>query len=234
MKWLPIFFVFVGLGLLDGSATTQAAWYRAGYHTGGYGGGRYYGGGGGYYGGLAALGGGYSPVSQQGTAAIIRSSGQAAKSYSEARINNESAYSMSLDNAYKRVQTNWSIRRYASAQMADVYAYQHKRDKWLASQRDFKPETLPPSQFDKNTGSLEWPDVLQAPVYADKRAQIENELELQATTGSTSNSTRIRNLAREMQSELKDHIRDSTPNEYLAGRKFLDRLVNQISMAQAG
>jgi hypothetical protein len=223
MKWMPIFLTVMAFGLLASSANAQVRWYRApgvsvpfGY-------------GGGYY------GGGYSPVEgyQRGMADVIRSSGQAAESYSHARINNEEARSKYLDNKLKWTEIYWERKRLGEAELAKDYAKDRdRREKWMAANRDRKPETLPPGQYDKQTGSLEWPDALQGAIYADYRKQIEEEMEMQATTGTSSNSTKIRNLAREMQSVLKDHIRDMSPNEYIAARKFLDRLVTQMALAQ--
>jgi hypothetical protein len=102
----------------------------------------------------------------------------------------------------------------------------------MEATRDRKPETLAPSQFDAQTGGLEWPEALQAAIYADYRSKIEAELQIQATTGTTANAGEVRNLAREMQAVLKDHIREMSSNEYIAARKFLDRLVNQMAMSQ--
>lgn len=219
MKPLPVLLSVIALGLVSSSASAQL-WYRppvvAPY---GYGYGGYY--------------GGYSPYSQQGMADIIRSSGQAAEDVSRARINNEEARSKYLDNKMKWTEIYWQRKRLGEAELAKDYAKdRERREQWMEATRGRKPETLSPSQFDAQTGGLEWPDALQGPAYADYRKQIEAELQLQATTGTTANAGTIRSLAREMQTVLKGQIKQMSSNEYIAARKFLDRLVNQMAMAQ--
>jgi hypothetical protein len=220
MKPLPILLSVIAFGLATGSATAQVPWYRPGVVVPyGY--------------GYGAYAGGYSPYSQQGMADIIRSSGQAAENLSRARINNEEARSKYLDNKLKWTEIYWQRKRLGEAELAKDYAKDRaRREQWQEATRGRKPETLSPSQFDAQTGGLEWPDALQGPIYADYRKRIEAELELQATTGTNANAGTIRNIAREMQNVLKNHIREMSSNEYIAARKFLDRLVNQMAMTQ--
>ena len=124
-----------------------------------------------------------------------------------------------------------SFGKFGEAELAKDYAKdRQRREQWLEAKRDRQPETLAPSQFHAESGALEWPEALQGAIYADYRQEIEAELELQATTGTTANAGKVRSLAREMQGVLKDHIRDMPSNDYIAARKFLDRLVNQMDV----
>ncbi len=240
MKVLTFFFTAMSLVVFTESTEAQVRWYRPGVGAVGFGGGMYgagmYGAGMGGYGGYGGYGGGYSPVegAQRGMADIIRSQGQAAENISQAHINNQDAYSKYLDNQAKWTNTYWERRRRNQAEYAkDRAAFDARLKKRLEYNRNRKPEVLPPSQFDTQTGDLQWPEALEAPIYSDYRKQIEDELQLQADTGSRSNTKKIHDAARQMQAVLKDHIRDMTPNEYIASRKFLDRLVNQVVLAQA-
>lgn len=219
-KPLPILWSVIALGLVASSASAQVPWYRpAVVAPFGYGG---------------VYGGGYSPYSQQGTADIIRSSGQAAVDASQARINNEDARSKYIDNSLKWTEVYWQRKRLGEAELAKDFAKdRERREQWQEATRGRKPETLAPSQFDTQTGGLDWPDALQGPIYADYRKQIEAELQLQATTGTAANADTVRSLARQMQTVLKGQIREMSSNEYIASRKFLDRLVNQMAMSQS-
>lgn len=234
MKSLIIATTLVSLGIACETAQAQY-WYRNpgrvvvpygwGWGYGGYYGGNYPG----YY-------GGYSPVegAQRGYADIIRSRGMAAEDYSKALINREQARSKYLDNKQKWTEVYWQRKRLGEAELAKDHAEdRERRQKWLAANRGRKPETLPASQYDPSTGSIDWPEALQTPIYADHRNKIEEELELQASTSATSNASEIRNQARQMQEILKGQIREMSPNEYIASRKFLDRLVNQVVMARS-
>ncbi len=234
----PLTFLFAALSVVLFVRTTEAQvrWYRPGIGAVGYGAGMY--GAGMYrgYGGYGGYGGGYSPVEgyQRGMADIIRSRGQAAENVSQANINNQDAYSKYLDNQAKWTNTYWERKRKNQAEYAkNRAAFDARLKKRLEYNRNRKPEVLPPSQFDTQSGELQWPEALEDPIYAEYRKQIDDELQLQADTGTRSNTKRIRDAARQMQDVLKTHIRDMTPNEYLASRKFLDRLVNQLALAEA-
>jgi hypothetical protein len=224
MKPLPVLLSVMAVALVADSALAQVRWYRPPVVVGpgysyGYGG---------YY-------GGYSPVEgyQRGMADVIRARGEAAENVSRARINNEEARSKYLDNKLKWTEIYWERKRLGEAELAKDYAKaRERREYWKETTRDRTPETLHPSQFNAQTGDLEWPEALQGAIYANSRKEIEAELQLQATTGTTANAGKIRTLARQMQDELKDHIREMSSNEYIAARKFLDRLVNQMAMAQ--
>ncbi len=211
--------LLIALGFAAEPLQAQVRWYRAPVVP--------YGAGYGY--------GGYSPVEgyQRGMADVIRSSGQAAESYSKARINNEDARSKFLDNKLKWTEIYWKRKRLGEAELAKDHAEdRERRQKWLASNRDRKPDTLGPSQYDTQTGFVDWPEALAGAEYASHREQIETELKIQAKENSSSSATKIRTLAREMQAILKGHIRDMPANVYLGARKFLDRLVNQMVLAQ--
>lgn len=232
MKPLPVLLSVMAFTLIAGPIEAQFPWYRPpgvvvqhpyGYTYTPYGYGFPY-------------GGGYSPVEgyQRGLADVIRARGQAAENLSRARVNNEEAREKYLENQEKWTEIYWQRKRLAEAERAKEHAEdRERRERWLASKRDRQPPTLAPGQFNAETGELEWPEALQGAIYADYRQRIEAELELQATTGTTENAGKIRSLARGMQSVLKDHIHELSPNDYIAARKFLDRLVNQMALADA-
>lgn len=236
MKPLPLIIALISLGFVGESVQAQVRGFRnpgrvavpvgVGFGVGPFGAGFY------PYG--YNLGGGYSPVEgyQRGMADVIRARGQAAEDYARARLSAEQARSQYIKNQKEWTDVYWERKRRAEAELAKDYAEDRKRrDKWLKAKRGRKPETLPPSQYDPQSGNLQWPDALQEPVYAELRRQIEDELDLQAETGTTSNTPKIRELADEMKSLLKNRIDQMSPNEYIASRKFLERLENQVVLA---
>lgn len=226
MKFQSIVLAFLTVALFAACSQAHARWYRPPARFAvGVGTAAYLGGYGGY--------GGYSPVEgyQRGMADVIRSKGQAAQDYAKARISYEDARTKYLDNKLKWTKIYWQRKNYADAQLRERYEKDSAaRQKWLASRRGRKPETLPPDQLDAQTGAVEWPDALQKPIYADYRRKIEAALKEQAN--GKSNESEVRTLARQMQGELKKHIKGMNANEYIASRKFLDRMVNQMALAQ--
>jgi len=236
MKPLPLVIALLSLGFLSETAHAQVHGFRnpgrvavpvgVGFGVGPFGVGFY------PYG--YNFGGGYSPVEgyQRGMADVIRARGQAAENYARARVNAEEARSKYIENQKKWTEAYWERKRRGEAELAKDYAEdRERREKWLKAKRGRKPETLPPSQYDSQSGALQWPDALQEPIYAELRRQIEAELELQAETGTTSNTPKIRELADEMKSLLKNRIDELSANQYIASRKFLERLENQVVLA---
>ena len=207
MKPLLLGLAVIVLGLSADSAMAQVPWYRPpGYVQHGPYGFTYtppaY--------GLGFYGGGYSPVEgyQRGLADVIRARGQAAENISRARINNEEAREQYIENKLRWTETYLERKRIGEAERARQHAEdRERRQSYLASRRDSAPETLPPSMFDPESGAIQWPEPLQAEIYAEYRRQIEQELEIQATSGTMANSNKVRNLARQMQSLLKEKFR---------------------------
>ena len=223
---LPLLLAVVAFGVLGTSAHAQVPWYRPfgpyAYPPQPYGAGYY--------------GGGYSPVEgyQRGFADVVRSSGEAAERFSRARINNEEARTKYLDNKLKWTEIYWQRKRLGEAQIARDHAEDRaRRERWMAANRDRKPEILLPSQYDPRTGYIDWPETLQDSTYSDYRQQIEEELDILASSGTSGSMSKVRTLARQMQGLLKERIREMSPNEYIGAHKFLDRLVNQMARAQA-
>ncbi len=214
---------------IAGSSASAQVWYRPpyaspyAYYPPAYGGNYYY-------------GAGYSPVEgvQRGFASVLRGAGEAAESFSRARINNEEARSKYIDNKMKWTEMYWKRKRFAEAQRAqDYYEEQEKRLEWMASRRNRSPETLMPSQYNPQTGFIEWPEPLQDLAFADLRSAIEEQLQILSTSGTNANADRVSVMAREMQDLLRDRIREMPANDYIGARKFLDRLINQMAMMES-
>lgn len=227
IRVLPLLLAVVAFGVLETSTHAQIPWYRP-YGPYAYPPQPSY--------GTAYYGAGYSPVEgyQRGLADVLRSSGEAAERISRARINNEEARSKYLDNKLKWTEIYWQRKRLGEAQLARDHAEDRaRRQKWMAANRDRQPEVLLPSQYDPRTGYIDWPETLQDPIYSNYRQQIEEQLDLLASSGTSDNMAKVRSLARQMQSLLKERMREMSANEYIGAHKFLDRLVNQMALAQA-
>lgn len=171
---------------------------------------------------------GYGGVggARSGTADIIRAQGEYAESYGQGLINSEEARSKYIDN-----QKKWLEVYYERKKMGEQYKKEQADErnratqKWLATREPGAPDPLSPRQLDPSTGKVFWPTGLQSQEFADLRVQLENEFDARAHASSgASNGDKINQLAREMQKTLKANIRDMTPNQYIAAKKFLDSM----------
>jgi hypothetical protein len=119
---------------------------------------------------------------QRGAAAVISAQGERNLNNSQARINNQDAYSMAIDNSIKSVNAYWEKKDiYAQRQAQKDYETGQKRDAWLARHR---LEPLNASEFDRTTGYITWPKVLQQPQYDQYRKTLDELFKKRATVGA--------------------------------------------------
>jgi hypothetical protein len=119
---------------------------------------------------------------QRGAAAVISAQGQRNLDNSQARINNQDAYSMALDNSVKSVNTYWEKKDiYAQRQAQKDYETAQRRDSFLARQR---LEPLSTTQFDRTTGAINWPKVLLQPEYDQYRNVLDEMFKKRAVDGA--------------------------------------------------
>jgi hypothetical protein len=181
-------------------------WYRPRYRRYGY---RY---------------GGYA----NGMANLIRAQSQAA-------VNYEIARSKYIDNKQKWTQNYYKMREERQATLAREHeAQKHSPESLESAAKDAVPPTLGADALDPVTGRITWPDVLKGAEFATPRNRLDQLFELRATTSvGVGNYDQIRVAAMEMTSKLREQIDALPAKQYIAGRKFLDSLV-QTAQTPAG
>ncbi len=170
-----------------------------------------------------------------GMADVIRARGEAAETTTGAMINYEQAKSAYIDNTHKWTETYWKRKRLGESEIQkDLDKQRATTDYWRAHRESGAPPRLTPSQLDPTTGKIYWPNTLLDPVFARGRQEIEELFVLRAhTTSEPTLSRQVRTLSIEMQNELRKHIRDMTPNEYTATKRFLDSLAYESQLPAA-
>jgi hypothetical protein len=117
-----------------------------------------------------------------GVSNIIQSRGQKNLNDSQARINNQDAYSKALDNSTKSVNTFWEQKDiYAQRQQQKFAEYQRQRQAYLAAHglNSFTPE-----EFDRATGTVTWLKVLEQQQYDQYRLVLDKLLKQRAYAGA--------------------------------------------------
>jgi hypothetical protein len=211
------------VALTSSAAMAQTRWYvgpQPGY--GGYGG---YGSYGGY-----GYGGASTPGSAAGMAMadIVRSQGMYNQMSSAAMINVEDARSKFIDNQRQWTEVYLMKQRALNAEHAqqkeDTRARNARYQEYTASHSDV-PSRLPTSELNPSTGQVTWPAALMRDFFVDQRQPIDQMFIARAHTGTTSElSDAIVKGIKNLQDELRKHIRDLGTQEYMDARKFLDRL----------
>ncbi len=173
---------------------------------------------------------GYTPGMYRGfnEAAVIRAQGAAYKDATAGAINYEDARTKYIDNQLHYtnmyIQQQKALEQYREEKNEKAKA---ERMQWMRNREPREPETLSPSQLDPSQGSIKWPEPLMDPAYAMLRAKIEDEFKQRALT-SASNTSAILDLTDQMLERLQTHVKDMRPSAYIAARKFIEGLANEV------
>ncbi|HVT27044.1 MAG TPA: hypothetical protein VHE81_03410 [Lacipirellulaceae bacterium] len=116
-----------------------------------------------------------------GMSNVIQSRGQKNLNDSQARINNQDAYSKALDNSTKSVNTFWEQKDiYNQRQQQQFAEIQRQRQAYLAK---YGLKSLTPEEFDRASGTVYWPKVLEQPQYNQYRLVIDKLMKDRAYVG---------------------------------------------------
>jgi hypothetical protein len=118
----------------------------------------------------------------RGIGGIIQGQGQKNLNDSQARINNQDAYSMAIDNSVKSVNAFWEKKDiYNERQQQEFAQIQEKRSSYMARHA---LGSLTPEEFDRTTGQITWPKVLEQTQYDQYRNVLEELLKKRAYQGA--------------------------------------------------
>jgi hypothetical protein len=119
---------------------------------------------------------------QRGMASVISASGEASLNASQARINNQDAYSKAIDNSVKSVNAFWEKKDiYSQRQQQEFAQIQGKRSAYMDKHG---LGYLTPEEFDRTTGTVNWPKVLTQKEYDQYRNTLDELLKARAYNGA--------------------------------------------------
>jgi hypothetical protein len=117
-----------------------------------------------------------------GAANVIQAQGQKNLNDSQARINNEDAYSKAIDNSTKSVNAFWEQKDiYAQRQQEKFAQIGQERAAYMAKHG---LGYLTPEEFDRTTGAINWPKVLFQPDYDPYRTTLDKLFKQRAYNGA--------------------------------------------------
>jgi hypothetical protein len=176
------------------------------------------------------MGGVGTPFSaeQHGIADIIRSEGVYNALTAQGMVDFEVARGKYIDNARNWMEFRIARKRAIAAERAkDLEEQIASRDRYLEF-RQSNPDTPPrlgQNELDTTTGEIKWPLALKRDCFVLLRREMEGLFTSNVKYGSTSeNSQSVRLKTREIQAELRRHIKDMSTEEYIQARKFLRSL----------
>lgn len=117
-----------------------------------------------------------------GMSNIIASQGQKNLNDSQARINNQDAYSKAIDNSVKSVNAFWEKKDIYNARVQQqMAATDQRRNLYL---QNHGLTGLNPEEFDRTTGAITWPKVLDQSQYNPYRLTLDKLFKQRANTGA--------------------------------------------------
>jgi hypothetical protein len=182
------------------------------------------------YGGYGYGGYGYGGTVEgnylQGMSTVIRAQGEYNLYTAKAGVNNEEARSRYLDNKKKWTENYFQMRERRGALDAQKRERQRASRQALYAATAAAPSRAPaPDALDPVTGRISWPDLLLAGEFEKPRQELDQLFELRARTSQgAGTSLRIHELTEEMSRILRSQVTKTAANDYMAARKFIDRL----------
>ena len=121
---------------------------------------------------------------QRGLGAVISAQGEKNLNDSQARINNQDAYSKAIDNSVKSVNAYWEKKDIYAERMAQQFQeVERRRDQYVASRGSID---LSSEEFDRTSGAINWPKILQQPEYDQYRKTLDELFHKRSYEGALS------------------------------------------------
>jgi len=170
----------------------------------------------------------------RGVGAMARGIGSYNLDTARAKILQQQAYSLELDNRQKKQDTYFEMRRRNREQRAAEELPQPTTEDIRRYAKAYAPERMTNYEVDPVEGRIYWPATLEGPQYAELRQQAETLFahRSQAAAGNSQVvAGAVSHVSEQMQQILKDQIGALTTRDYLAAKKFLVRLANEARFA---
>jgi hypothetical protein len=117
-----------------------------------------------------------------GVSNVIQAAGQRNLSNSQAAINAQDAYSMAIDNSVKSVNAFWEKKDIYEERLQREHAQIEQKRNIYLSKHGLQP--LTPEEFDRTTGQVTWPKVLEQKEYDKYRNTLDELFKKRAYQGA--------------------------------------------------
>src|SRR5258708_20593770 len=184
--------------------------------------------GGGNYGGGTVDGNFLSGLSQ-----VIRAQGDYNAETAAGLVSFEDARSRYIDNVNKWTQAYFQMRE--ANQSFQIQMRELNKHSPQALAKAAEVPQLGRDELDPVTGKLNWPDALMSDQFAKYRDEIDHLFELRAVTSLRADAAaKLRVATQDMTEMLRSNIDNLTVADFVAARKFLDRLESSVAISLRG
>lgn len=157
----------------------------------------------------------------------------------EAQIRLQTARSMDLDNDYKKVTTFFDKREENLRRRADLRSLRHEITRQRGVERQVAASQRKHTQRERIrtivSGTVEWPRVLRGELYRSDRKIVERTVEqvmLASEQVEYANVETLQGSIVRMKQRLRTLIRELKPAEYMAAKRFLETLQDDLTSPQ--
>ncbi len=160
-------------------------------------------------------------------AAVIKARAEANATNAQAMETLQKARSLTLDNDLKAAKTFYEKRQLREAYSAMNAPTRATREDLIRYSKASTPERPTSYQLEPVRGKIYWPTVLQGESFLEERIQLESLFaKRKVIEGGVSSPIfgEVQEVAEEMRTELRSIMREISPVEYLAARKFIEAL----------
>ena len=146
-----------------------------------------------------------------GAANVVGSIGEATHDIARARVENQRARRLAIENNYKSVVT-WHAQRKHRNDV--VHADRRARAAVRKAQASYEQPAVDASAWFDSSGNIQWPVALSASRFAQQRVQIENAM-------NDGEMVSLQQAASSLRTALRGDIRGLSPRDYTTAKRFL-------------
>jgi hypothetical protein len=168
-----------------------------------------------------------------GMSQVIRAQGDYNLQTATGLVNYEEARSRYIENVNKWTQAYFQMRE--ANQSYQIQTRERNKHSPQALAKAAEIPQLGRDELDPVTGKLHWPDALMSDQFAKYRDEIDHLFELRAVTSLRADAAaKLRAATQEMTEILRSNIDNLTVADFVAARKFLDRLEASVAISLRG
>ncbi len=162
----------------------------------------------------------------RGLGDVVRSHGQANLDNSAAAINYSIARKQEMENRQQWTSTYFDMRQANRAARALERGKRASMEDLIRYAQAGKPKQLSPGELDTITGTIHWPILLRSDEFTTQRAELEQLFSRRASSSvlGYEDFAIVQETTDAMLDELKDQVREISPTQYIAAKRFLQSI----------
>jgi hypothetical protein len=164
----------------------------------------------------------------RGAGDVFRAVGEARYNSSLALVNGQEAYSRYLDNRLKAVSTYFEVQNLNREYRAEKRGQRATEEDLARYAKDRAPDRMAAHELDPTANRIVWPEALNDARFDAPRTTIDS---LIARRGAGAENREVQQLAESMIEELRTHVREMKPADYVAAKRFLTSLHYEMEFA---